>query len=233
VNNRLFAATVMALVIPPAALPIRGQEGPDISAVISRRIAELRAELEREIATNVQPAGESRQALASATVQALAAIVKQERDGGNRGAVYQQALQALANFPDHHVAVRALVENIDEPPSPAPILTRNPLEHFPAATALLRCGTKARSQILLSLDRPHSDRELHIKALVLAQLDQARDFQPFDVEVTVLRLARAVKRISDQPGNSTEAAQTAISNLQRMTSMLLDPGFAVADIPRP
>ena len=111
------------------------------------------------------------------TIQALVAIIKRDR---NQGMVYHQAIEELGKYRDNPAALRALVENINPLPSRAPSFTGSPIEHFRAAQILVKCGPRARRQILNSASRPQSERTLHIMAYVLVQLFKMKSTDPLD-----------------------------------------------------
>ena len=233
-KSRIKAAAVtfiLSLVVPLAAL---GQTEPNHAELVQQRISELRNRFTRELANPDDSAGMRKQMNEQTTVEALVAIIHDERKKPAQGALYHQALKELGNYPDNRTAVETLVDNIDQPPSPAPGSSASPIAHFTAAQALLKCGTRARRYILTSLWTPQSERKLHIKAYVLAKLDQAEDYHPFDVEVTVVRLMRAIKWADDLAGAAhRDRTDTAISNLRQMIKIILDPAFEATDFPPP
>lgn len=222
---------IVSLDVPLAAW---GQTQPNHPELVQQQISEFRQRFAREIANRDDSVGMRKRMNEQATVEALLAIINDERKKLAQGSLYHQALKELGNYPDNSAAVEALVDNIDQPPSPAPSSAGSPIAHFTAAQALLKCGMRARRQILASLWIPQSERKLHIKAYVLTQLDQSGDTHPFDVEVTVIRLTRAIrwandlKTVADRGG-----VETYSNNLRQMISIILDPGFEVKNFPPP
>jgi hypothetical protein len=139
-------------------------------------------------------------------------------------------LEELGRFPDDRSAVRALLENIDEPAINGPVLTHNPLENYTAAPALSRCGAIARSEILASCRNELTERKLHMMAYVLVLLDKDEGVL-YDTDVTVFRLMRELRHPEGRFGRQRDTAEVYGKNLRRMISMMLEPLFFVRDFP--
>jgi hypothetical protein len=221
----MFIATALILKVCAVA---HAQSRPN-ERELQEQMAELRESFAQDIAAaRANSTSNARQIAERLKIDALIAIINEER----RGAFYSKAIEELAKHPDSHAAVRALVANIDEPPSPAPSFTGSPLEHFPAARALLKCGPRARTHIYNTLLNSQSDRRLHIMAYVLAQLDQD-EHRPFSVDLTVRRLTREAEWIANHPIADRESTETYVKNFKQMISIMQDAQFSVKDFPPP
>ena len=218
----IFVATILATATGRAQVTLAPSEH------VRKRVEELRERFSRELA--VRSTVNDKQADRETTVDALVAIIKSEAVNAGPTALRHQALAELGNYPENNSAIRALLDNIDEPESAAPKFTGSPLEHYVAAQTLIKCGQRARMHILASLVHPQSERKLHMMAYVLAQIDQEAN-HPFGVDITVLRLTREIKWLADPPQADQEGVETRTKNLQRMIAIMLDPTFSIKPFP--
>jgi hypothetical protein len=211
---------MMLFAVLAAARAGWAQPEPKHEELVQQRISELREKFARRL-PNMR---DWRKIDEEATVEALLAIIAEERRQAPRGALYHSALEELGHYPDNRSAVKTLVENIDTGVSPAPRLTVSELEGYTAAETLVKCGPRARRHILEALTRSQPERNLYLLAYVLVELDQ--DQGRFDVELTVARLTRQIEWYEQlQPPAEAGGESTAVKNLRRVIAVIRDPEF--------
>lgn len=232
-NRTAFLAIIAIQIGIPVLL--RAQGALNDSEAVARRATELRDSFARARDGSTGLSDSDRRRIdREVTVRALLSILEEENAKERQGAISSQVLKELANYPENHEALRALVANIHQPiVSGAPFFTGSPLEHHTAAQGLIQCGNRARPAIYAALSHPQSERRLHIMAYVLAQIDQDK-YRNFSVEVPVLRLTREIRWIHESKGNEggeSEDDQMTIKNLRRMIDIMLDPKFELKRFP--
>jgi len=200
---------------------------------LEARIKELHAKFRLESDAREQRSGTTqRYHDERVSIEALIAIIDEERSQRPLGILYEQAIAEIGKYSNNPKAVQALVDNLDEPQKPTPRLTQMPLEHFVAARALVNCGGMARHRILESLGEPHSRRKVHLMAYVLAMLDQTAG-RPFDVQLTVIRLADELKWIESASNAPKPGDEVRRKNIDQIMSIIRLPQFSVLEIPLP
>jgi hypothetical protein len=231
-NRVAFLAVVGIQILIPVL--IRAQGPLNDSEAVTRRVTELRERFARDAEDSTGRRAFDRRIDREVTVKALLSMIEDDGVKESNRALFAKVLKELANYPDNSDALRALVDNIDQPiVSGAPFFTSSPLEHHTAAQGLITCGNRSRLAIYAALSHPQSERRLHIMAFVLAQIDQDM-YRNFSVELPVLRLTREIRWIHESKGNESdesEDSQMRIKNLRRMIDIMLDPKFALKPFP--
>lgn len=181
---------------------------------------------------NRQPDNVSRSGVGERlTIEALAQLTEQQRNSQSFGGVYKRAVEELSRYLHNSRAVQALINTIDEPPSPAPNFTQSPLEHLYAASTLSKGGDKVRGHLLEALKNVHSARKLHIIALVLARIDQSEG-RPFSARATMQHLIDEAQWVQDNKSLGDDSRTIRMRNIKYIMSLLVEPQFHLTSIPQ-
>ena len=168
-------------------------------------------------------------------VSALVAVVNEESTPGGNNALKHRALRELERFPNSDEAISLLLREIRfEPPM---IHTKDPLATYTSADVLTKMGVRARTRLLKSgLNKPLSEPELYVRAVVLVKLDESDLDWTLAKEITqkrITHLLEMVKKEDALPGQSADHKAAILFNLNRMNSLIGDQSFSALRIPNP
>ena len=165
------------------------------------------------------------------TILALIAIANRESKGGGDLDLLKLALLELGNYPDSPRALRTLSSMIDVQVSEL-LNPGRPLDGYPAAEALIKIGSPARRYVIGG-STPAPNHVLHLRAHVLAKIEQTGDDWTSGPPVAVFRLTRELERVVAEtvPAEHEEFKESHIKKLKRMIGLLIEPGFLSSQIP--
>jgi hypothetical protein len=166
------------------------------------------------------------------TVRAIVSIIDEESKRAGNNSLKHRALLELGKHPDSELAIKTLIREIEFGP-PQVGGPRGPLKSYTAALTLTKMGSAARVKLLRGLRKPLAEPELHLRAHVLGGMDGDMGEGSDGPEITLHRLRRELKlrKEDPEPPGEKEGKAAVLFNLQRMISILEQPGALSREIP--